>query len=168
MENKHIYVLAKFDEDTNSHSTDVYHKLNLIGLTGEQTPNLPYHITLGRFNTGEEGQVLKRVEEVGGAVKAFDIRLSHIGLFGLNVLFIAPAVNSELLMLHDAVVPHESVSGAHNWVAHVTMLIDEPDAIQRALPVVARSFSPITATIDSIGVYEFFPERFIKNVNLSS
>ena len=168
MENRHIYLLAQFDANTNQLLAEIYQKLKLTGLTGEQTPNLPYHITLGRFNTEQKEQVLDRVAEVCRSMKAFGVNLSYIGLFGLRVLFIAPAMNNELLLLHDAVIPNESTSGVHNWVAHATMLIDEPIAIQKALPIVVQSFSPIAARIESIGVYEFFPAKFIKNVYLSS
>ena len=168
MENQHIYLLAQFDADTNKLLADIYQKLNLAGLKGKQTPNLPYHFTLGRFNTEQENQMIDFTEKACQNIKSFDIQLSHIGLFGLEVLFVAPTINRELLHLHDTLAPRESTSDDHNWVAHTTIIIDEPSAIQKVLPIVAQSFSPITAKIESIGVYEFFPTRFIKNIYLSS
>ena len=47
------------------------------------------------------------------------------------------------------------------WVAHTTMLMDTPDSICRAVPVLAEHFTPFAATVESIGVYAFFPERKI-------
>ena len=167
MENPRIYLLAQFDERTQQSLADIYSKLAGVGFIGEQTPGIPYHFTLGSFDLDRKNQVLERVQAVSSNTKAFDIRLSHIGLFGLNVLFIAPSMNIELLNLYSDLVPDGPISGQHNWVAHATLLLDKPDAIQRALPIVAQSFAPLIAKIESIGVYEFFPKKFIADYRLA-
>ncbi|MEA5038363.1 MAG: 2'-5' RNA ligase family protein [Clostridiaceae bacterium] len=167
MEEKRIYLIAQFDGSTNQKLADMYDRLVHAGLTGEQTPDLPYHFTLGSFALEDNDQVLDGVQTVCQKTKAFDISLNHIGLFGLRVLFIAPSVNTELLTLYNHLVPDAPISGDHNWVAHATILIDNPDNIHTAIPIVAQSFSPFSAKIESIGVFEFFPKKFIAEYKLN-
>lgn len=168
MEDKRIYLLAQFDEATNQRLTGIYNKLVQSGISGKQTQNLPYHFTLGSFDPEYEVQVIQRAQDVCSKTYAFDIHLNHIGLFGLSVLFIAPSMNQELLDLHNAMLPNEPASGVHNWVAHATLLIDEPDTVHKAIPIVSKSFSSLLAKIDSIGVYEFFPSKLIAGFKLIS
>ena len=166
MKDKRIYLLAQFDENTNKTLAGIYGKLVQAGLSGEQTKGIPYHFTLGSFDLESEAKVLERVQAVSLKSKAFDITLSHIGLFGLRVLFLAPSMNTELLNLYRDLVPDESISGCHNWVAHATILIDSPENIQAAATIAAQSFSPFAAKIESIGVYEFFPKKFLAEYKL--
>ena len=161
MEDKRIYLLAQFDEGTNKTLAEIYDKLVQAGLIGAQTKGIPYHFTLGSFDLDGESQVLERAQAVSHKTKAFDISLSHIGLFGLGVLFLAPSMNSELMNLHSDLVPDEEICGCHQWVAHATILIDRPENIQAAIPIVAQSFSPFAARIISIAAYEFFPQKFL-------
>ncbi|MDD4680983.1 MAG: 2'-5' RNA ligase, partial [Clostridia bacterium] len=58
--------------------------------------------------------------------------------------------------------------GAYNWTAHATLLIDEPEKILKALLIVAKNFKPFKARIESIGLYEFFPMRFINECSLNN
>lgn len=168
MDDKRIYLLAQFDEGTNKTLADIYDRLVQAGLTGEQTKGIPYHFTLGCFDLECETQILERVQAVSLKSKAFDISLSYIGLFGLRALFLAPSMNSELMNLYSDLVPDEGISGCHKWVAHATILVDIPDNIQAAIPIVAQSFSPFAAKIESIGVYEFFPKKFLAKYGFSS
>lgn len=168
MEDKRIYLLAQFDESTNQTLTAIYEKLLQAGLNGEQTKAIPYHFTLGSFELEHEPQILERAQNVCVKTKAIDIGLTHIGLFGLRVLFFAPSVSIELLNLYQDLVPDAEINSCHNWVPHATILIDDPNNIQTAIPIVAQSFSSFVAKISSIGVYEFFPKKFIAEYNLSS
>lgn len=167
MDNKRIYLLAQFDESTNKVLATLYDNLAQIGLVGEQTKEIPYHFTLESFDLECEQQLLERLQAVSAKTKAFDISLSHIGLFGLKVLFLAPSMSTQLLQLYQDVVPDAAIDGGQNWVAHTTILIDNPDKIQTAIPVVAQHFTPFVGRIQSIGVYEFFPKKVIAEFNLS-
>lgn len=159
MEDKHLYAVAQFDADTEQRLHKLYLGLVNEGLTGTQTKGIPYHITLGTFEVEDEAKVVRRAQEAACAAGAFTLRLAYLGLFGLNVLFVAPAVKRELLDLRKMIVPDGETAEAFPWVAHITLLMDEPGAIQRAVPVAAQSFTPFRATVESIGVYEYFPER---------
>lgn len=161
MEDKHLYVVAQYDAETDKKLNDLYRKLADEGFIGTQTKGIPYHITLGTFEVGDEAEVVRRTQAAARATDAFTLRLAYIGLFGLHVLFVAPAVKHELLNLRHAVVPGGETAEEFPWVAHTTLLMDEPEVIQRAIPVAARQFEPFRATVESVGVYEFFPERRI-------
>lgn len=168
MENRRIYLLAQFDESANQTLAAIYDSLLQAGLTGEQTKEIPYHFTLGSFDLDCETQILERVQAVCAETKAFDIGLTHIGLFGLKVLFLAPSVSIQLLNLYKDLVPNAEINTRHNWVPHATILLDSPSNIQAALPIVAQAFSSFNAKISSIGVYEFFPKKLIAEYDLSS
>jgi hypothetical protein len=168
MEDRRIYILAQFDENTNQTLSSIYDNLLQAGLTGEQTKEIPYHFTLESFDLNCEPQVLERVKAVCAETKAFDVGFTHIGLFGMNVLFLAPSVNIPLLKLYEKLIPNAEINSCHNWVPHATILIDSPGNIQTALPIVAQSFSSFNAKISSIGVYEFFPKKLIAEYNFSS
>jgi hypothetical protein len=90
MEEKRIYLLAQFDEGTDKTLAIIYDRLVQAGLIGVQTKGIPYHVTLGSFDLACEPQVLERAQAVSLKTRSFDISLSHIGLFGLNVCFSRP------------------------------------------------------------------------------
>ena len=120
---------------------------------------MPNHITLGSFDISQEMFIKEKVKMVSEKFHKFDIRLSNIGLFGLDVLFIAPSVNYELLDLQQY-FNYDFADGL-GWTAHTTMLIEDHKTILKALPLVANNFKSFTGKIESISLYEFWPTRFI-------
>lgn len=72
----------------------------------------------------------------------------------------------ELLKLQQSFFP-DCGNGYHFWAAHATLLIDEPNMILKALPIVGENFKPFTARIESVALYEFFPARFINECKLN-
>ena len=167
MQDKALYLSAQFDKETQSILSGYYDALHQTGFVGKQTKNIPYHFTLGSQSVDYEEQLTDTLDKVCSNTRCIDINLSHIGLFGLNVLFIAPCMNFELLNLQQSFF-RGCGTGSHNWVAHATLLIDEPETILKALPIVAANFKPFEARIESVGLYEFFPARLIKTCTLSA
>ncbi len=161
MEDRHLYVVAQFDAQTDQKLKQLYQTLVQEGFIGTQTKDIPYHITLGTFEVEDEVEVIRRVHKTTQAMPAFTMRMAYIGLFGLNVLFAAPAVKCELIHLRQWIVPGGGTAEEFPWVAHTTLLMDEPGTIHRAIPVVTKHFEPFRATVESVGVYEYFPERKI-------
>lgn len=160
MGDKALYLLAQYDEATSAQLAHYYQALTENGWVGRQTKNVPYHITLGCYGTGEEEQAAASMAAFCREKESFDIRLSHIGLFGLNVLFIEPVMNDELWQMHRYFFAYKT-NADHLWSPHTTLLMEEPDIVLQAIPVLARHFTPLTARIESIALYEFFPARFI-------
>lgn len=151
--------MAQYDAGTEQKLKDIQKTLSDNGFVGKQTPNLKNHITLGTYNIAQEDWLIDRIHIVTEQSFSFDIRLNNIGLFGLSVLFIAPAVNHELLNLQSKF--NSNYADGFEWTAHTTLLIDEPKTIYRALPQVADAFQPFYGKIESISLYEFWPTRFI-------
>ena len=165
MTDKSLYLIAQFDKITQEILAGYYDALQLNGFIGNQTKNIPYHFTLGRKDIDCEKQLAYDLNRICENTDCIDIHLSHIGLFGLNVLFISPDMNFELLTLQQKFFPNCG-NGAYKWTAHATLLIDEPEVILEAIPIVTKNFKPFKARIESIGLYEFFPIRFIKDFML--
>jgi len=161
MDEKSLYLLAQFDDETEEMLSACYAELVQQGFVGKQTKDIPYHFTLGCFDCCHEENLVSELEKICSTTKIIDIRLDHLGLFGLKVLFAEPNMNFELLSLQKAFFDGCG-NGYHPWTAHATILLDEPDNIIKALPIVADKFKPTHARITSVGLYEFFPKRFIK------
>ena len=84
-----------------------------------------------------------------------------IGIFtGGKVLFIAPDKDTKLIALKEKFGP------SFDWTPHTTMLIDEPENIQQALPLVVKEFSSFHGKVTCLHLYEFWPTRHISTVRL--
>ncbi len=165
MPKKALFLLAEFDEDSQHICTSLYDLLKAKGFRGRQSKHLPYHFTLGQFDLSKEASLPLLMDEIAKDTKQIDLRMNHLGLFGLEVLFLEPAVNIELLQLVRQFFPKEGL-GKHQFVAHTTILKDKEDEILRALPILAKNFKPFHARIEILTLYEFFPVRLIHRVKL--
>lgn len=156
-----MYVLAGYDEETETRLSTLRQRLVDKGYIGTQTPDIPHHITLGSFDVSMEDELKASLPRVCRSTDSFRVSFSHLGIFGgSRVLFVAPDANPRLLKLK------EEFGDSFQWTAHTTMLIDEPDTIFRALPIIAREFTPFCGYVDSLYLFEFFPKRFISRERL--
>ncbi len=166
MQDRLLYVMAQLDNETCGKMRGIDRLLHELGIDAKKPPKVPYHITLGAFELHQEQEIQKRVENVCRSMHRFPLTYNHIGLFHLNVLFFGPDVNTELLALQQ---PFEQDRiKEHEWTAHTTLMMDEPEVILRALPIVADKFCGFHATVESISLYEFWPSRFICQCPLQS
>jgi len=156
-EEKRVYLVAHLDEAAERKFYELYGLLQKAGMRGVQMHDFPHHITLGDYDLSQKDQVLARAQEVCQNTRVFSVRYHSLGLFGLHVLFAAPGVNRELLDLREALVPEKPSPDLYEWVAHTTLLMDEPETVLKAIPIVANAFEPFTAIVESVGVYEFSP-----------
>ncbi len=164
MQEKLLYVMAQLDKDTCDKMRSIDRLLCRLGIEVKKPPKVPYHITLGSFPVDQEAEIRSLVEKTCKGLKQFPLSYNHIGLFGLNVLFFGPDVNEQLLKLQR---PFEDKRiNLHDWTAHTTLMMDEPDVIMKALPVVAEQFTSFHATVDSVSLYEFWPSRRITECRL--
>lgn len=166
MEEKHLYILAGYDDQTEKRLSDMQNRLYELGYTGVQTKDIPMHFTLGLFDTDQEEELKERLEKISGTFSSFDVSFSHIGLFKLpetEVLFVAPEVSKEMLALKDLFLDSKD---KFSWSAHTTLLIDKPEEIQKALPVVMEEFSGFEGKVTGLYLYEFWPTRKISKISL--
>ena len=160
MSDKALYVLAGYDEETELHLANIQNKLYEHGFTGTHTKNIPQHITLGSFSTEKEAELKDLLQRLSAEVPSFEVTFNHVGVFGgSKVLFVAPDSNEQLLKLK------ERFGDSYNWTPHTTMLIDNPEEIYKALPVVMENFSAFQGRITALHLYEFFPTRHIMSVH---
>ena len=159
---KALYVLAGYDDNTEKYLSGIQNKLYESGFVGTQTKNIPMHTTLGSFPCEKEEELVEYLKKLSAEEKEFDVTFNHVGMFGGGaVLFVAPDANHRLLNLK------EKFGDSYNWAAHTTMIIDKPDVVYKAIPVVMESFSAFAGKVDTLHLYEFFPTRHIISVKLA-
>lgn len=161
MADKALYILAGYDDNTEKYLADIQNRLYEQGFSGTHTKNIPQHITLGSYPVDKESDLIELLQRIAKTTKTFDVTFNHIGIFGgSKVLFIAPDSGKELLELK------EQFGDSLGWTPHTTMLIDEPDVILKALPVVSNEFTSFCGRVTTLHLYEFWPTRHILSVNL--
>ena len=161
MTDKALYILAGYDSDTESTLSTLQNELYEAGFSGQQTKNIPQHITLESFPCEQEQELIARLQTLSKSTEEFSVTFNHIGIFsGAKVLFIAPDTNRKLLELK------EKFGSPEGWTPHSTMLIDEPEIILRAASMILDRFSPFSGKVTALHLYEFFPTRHILSVEL--
>lgn len=161
MNEKYLCVLAEYDKKTEETLKRIQEILAENNIIGKQTPNIPYHITLGTFPLSYEQSLIDKIDSISKDYQKFTINLLNFGLFGLDVLFLQPNMNIELLELQKKFSVNNSP-----WVAHTTLLIDNSENILKALPIVVKEFKGIKTEICKISLYEFSPTKFISRKSL--
>ncbi|MBQ4618272.1 MAG: 2'-5' RNA ligase family protein [Clostridia bacterium] len=166
MTEQFLTLMADFDDNTQREMEKWYASLKDAGFTGTQTPNLPYHISLGVFPLDEEELAVQIMEKAAKEFAPFPVHLSHIGIFAPGkVLFAAPERNAQLDALHEATDifpnPHRP------WTPHATILIDESEIICKALTELLKSFHPILASVTRLHLCAFWPKREIGSALLT-
>lgn len=161
MSNKILCVLAGYDDITEARLNAMQQTLYDAGFVGTQTKNIPQHATVGYGDGRSESEMTALVRRAAAASQPFDVTFNHIGVFGGGkVLFVAPDVSHALLDLK------ENFGSSDNWTAHSTMLIDEPEVIRAALPVLQGAFSAFRGQFTQLYLYEFWPARRILSIPL--
>ena len=161
MADKILCILAGYDGKTEARLCALQNRLYESGFTGTHTKNLLQHITLGTFPAEEEQALCQRMRQAAGECRPFPLSFNHVGIFGgSKVLFAAPDATPELLQLRGHFGP------ALGWTAHNTLLIDDPEAVYRALPLVMEGFSAFEGQVESLHLFEFWPTRHILSLPL--
>ena len=143
-----------------------YEKLKEAGFKGIQTSGLPFHISMACFSLDKETLVVKEMKELAEQFYEIPIHISHIGLFeGGKVLYAAPDMNpAGLLDLRRAI--KTETQEQFPWTPHCTILIDENETVQKALPVLVGNFHAFNARITKLHLCAFWPAREIATVYL--
>ena len=164
MAEEFLTLMANLDEISQKRLSEWYGALKEAGFVGTQTPGLPYHISLASFPLERENEVVGLMKKVAAEFQAVPVHISHIGIFaGGKVLFAAPERNARLDALHDACETDKE----RVWTPHVTVLIDEPEAVCSALPLFMQSFYPFVGHIVQLHLCAFWPTREIAAVELN-
>ena len=166
MAEEFLTLMADFDDQSQQILSGWYDKLRQEGFTGEQTPGLPFHISLACFSTDRETEAVREMKELAGRFSAIPVHISHIGLFaGGRILYAAPDMNpADLLCLRQAI--QTETREKFPWTPHATLLIDRAETIQKAIPVLTEHFHPFMGTITKLHLCAFWPTREIATVTL--
>ena len=166
MAEEFLTLMADLDDESQQIMSDWYGKLRDAGFTGVQTPGLPYHISLGRFALNKETEVVHEMNELAKRFSEIPVHMSHIGLFADGkVLFAAPDMNpADLFGLRQAI--KTGTDELFPWTPHATILIDEAETIQKALPILIENFRPFMGKITKLHLCAFWPTREIAEIEL--
>ena len=165
MAEQFLTLMADLGEESQKIMSGWYNSLRKAGFTGTQTPGLPYHISLATFPLEKEQEAVALMEKVAAEYAPVPVHISHVGMFaGGKVLFGAPDMSPELVALHDACAS-ETVQ-QYPWTSHATILIDEPETVYAAVPVLMKSFYPFVGKISRLHLCAFWPTREIAAVEL--
>ena len=162
---KKLYILAELDNDTQN-VIKKYEKIIFDnGFVGDQTKDIPYHITMGEYPIECENDLKILLDKIYLEYKEFNISYSGFGLFKLNVLYLNPCMNIKLIELYNFVNKINSYKD-NDLSAHTTLYIDEPENVINILPKIVENSEKINGKIKYISLYEFFPKRLIKRIEL--
>jgi len=165
MAEQFLTLMADLDDASQEIMSGWYNTLKEAGFTGTQTPGLPYHISLATFPLEREQEVVTLMKKVAGEFAPMAVHISHVGMFaGGKVLFGAPELSPELEALHEACA--KNTMQKYPWTPHATLLIDEPETVYAAVPVLMKSFYPFVGKINRLHLCAFWPTREIAAVEL--
>ena len=165
MAEQFLTLMADLDNDSQAIMSGWYDTLKEAGFTGTQTPGLPYHISLATFPLEKEQEAVALMQKVAAEFAPVRVHISHVGMFaGGKVLFGAPDMSPELTELHEACA--KETSQTYPWTPHATILIDEPETVYAALPVLMKSFYPFVGKVTRLHLCAFWPKREIAAVEL--
>ncbi|MBR2409378.1 MAG: 2'-5' RNA ligase family protein [Lachnospiraceae bacterium] len=166
MAEQFLTLMADLDEESQKLMSGWYDTLKEAGFTGTQTPGLPYHISLATFPLEKEEEAVTLMQKVAEEFSPVSVHISHVGMFaGGKVLFGAPELNPALAALHEACAK-ETIQ-QYPWTPHATILIEEPETVYAALPVLMKSFHPFVGKITRLHLCAFWPTREIAAVELT-
>ena len=166
MAEEFLTLMADLDDESQHIMSDWYKKLQAEGFCGVQTPGLPFHISLGCFSLDKEAEVVNEMNELAKQFSPIPVHISHIGLFAEGrVLYAAPDMNpADLLGLRQAIKTENN--DRFPWTPHATIMIDNKETIQKALPVLVEHFHPFMGKITKLHLCAFWPTREIATVSL--
>lgn len=166
MAEQFLTLMADYCEEDQQRISVWYNALQLAGFAGTQTSGLPHHISLATFPLEKEAEAVELIRRVAAQFAPVEAAIRHVGIFpGGRVLFAAPDMSLELTALQKAC--GDGNVGGYAWTPHTTMLIDEPETIGKAVPVLMQHFTPMLAKIDRLHLCAFWPTREILRVELT-
>ncbi|QOR34307.1 2'-5' RNA ligase family protein [Clostridium sp. 'deep sea'] len=166
-------IIALFNKEAN----DKFSKLKTALKENDiQRLDLPPHITLAIYENIDLEPLKEWFIECSQNEKVLPIYFNHLGLFGLNVLFLAPKANEKLLNLHKKV--HEKFDNKYGelgyhyslhsgeYVPHASLVVSEKDKVLKAVEVISENFTAFNAEIVELCLCTFYPMKVIETISL--
>ena len=167
MAEQFLTLMADYCKEDQARISVWYDALQTAGFTGTQTPGLNHHISLATFGLAQEEEAVTLTKRIAAEFAPVEAPIRHVGVMpGGKVLFAAPDMSPELTALQQACAGDRPLNG-YPWLPHTTLLIDEPEVIGAALPVLMRHFTPMLGRITHLHLCAFWPTREILTVELT-
>lgn len=160
MAEKFLTVYAVLDKAAQQTLLRFRRILEAAGITGTQTNEIPFHVSLGSYPPDCAETLTARLREVCARTAPFPLRFPALGRFD-RVLFARPEESAAIRRLRgefDSDYPH-----AFPYKPHCTLLQDAPPNITRAEALLTPCFTPLDARVVGIELGEFFPARRLEN-----
>ncbi len=165
MAEQFLTLMAEYDEESQRVFRDLQAVIDGAGFTGSHTRDIPYHISLATFPLEREKEAVALMRRLAAKHGPIPVEILRIGTFpGNRVLFAAPEATPALIAL-QADCGVENV-GSYPWSPHSTLLIDEPEVVERAIPVAEAAFRPFRTNITKLHLCAFWPTREIMSVEM--
>ena len=166
MAEQFLTLMADLDSESQARLSGWYNELRKAGFTGVQTPDVPYHISLATFSPDREEEAAGIARRAAAEFAPIPVHISHIGMFaGGKVLSGGPEKDARLTALREACKPE--TPEPYPWTPHVSILIDEPEIVHAAIPVLVKSFVPFVGRITRLHLCAFWPTREIAAAELT-
>lgn len=167
MAEQFLTLMADFEQPVQEMMGGWYEKLQEAGFDGVQTHGLPYHISIATFPLDQEQEAIEHIRKLAETFAPIEMHMSHMGIFpGGKVLFAAPEWNEKLRKLREGCSWEKEVNG-HIWTPHATIMMEEPERICAALPILIRHFRPFVGKLTRLHLCAFWPTREILSVDLA-
>ena len=152
-------MFAVFDDGTQKKLKRLQDEILNLEFEGNQTMDIPFHISLGSFPVECAKELTDKIESVCSQLKAFEIRLERINHFNNSVLFVEPTENIALQELHHLF--DNNFADGFPWHAHATIFCGNTEQVIKAREVAEKVFESFTARIVGINMGEFFPTKML-------
>lgn len=157
MAEKFLTVYAVLDDTAQQTLLGYRRMLEAAGITGTQTNDIPYHISLGSYPVDCADMLQAKIQDTCAQTAAFPLRFPALGNFGHRVLFAHPEASNEITRLRS--VFDNDYPNTFPYYPHCTILQDTEPQVISAEKLLEPCFTPFTATVTGIELGEFFPTR---------
>lgn len=135
------------------------------------------HISLAVLPKMDTNRLTTLTQVFSKSLHRFDFQLSALGVFPTpeNVFLLYPVPSPMLLEIHarfhrmlkEENIPVSEYYLPGNWVPHCTLEFNLPeDELCRAIVLSKEKFTPITGTIEQLGIVAFRPIEYLVHFDL--
>jgi hypothetical protein len=180
---KRMYgIIGLFDKETDNKIRMIWEELHAesISFYAEEVVDRKPHITLGSYETLDEGECIRKLDEFYQGQSCLDISFASLGTFlNSGALYLAPVVTSELLHLHKR--HHEqfnqfnqntqSLYSPNQWIPHCTLANRLTTAkLTQAFNYCLNRVQPITGKLTEVAIIRVEGDKapVISSVKLKS
>ena len=139
--------------------------------------NVPPHLTIHSIEARDEDIVVEKAGAVLKTLSAGELLIPTIGQILPGVIYASSVINEYLMdmqtKLYDALKDIDCLSFSkyyqpYSWMPHVTLgKTLEPEQMREAFSYLQKSFVPLEAKIEEIGVAKTNPHRDIVRITMS-